>query len=205
MTSTDSTPEDHMEVEIYTKFDYELTKKEINQIFVVYNECFYYNKVTKSSHVKLAKKWIASSHIFQWYLAKKDDQIIGIANLVYDFKNCQNFSLNVDKGENISSVGVLEKYRRLGIARLLMKKIIEEQQPIRDLVVEIKSRDPMFRILTSFYESLGFEEMDEFVTEEEEKREKEQQTDQNKKEDDELGLSSQSDYYFILKQRKKDS
>lgn len=151
---------DNKKIEFIIKYDHQLSKKELTQVFQVYNECFYDNKVNSTKKIKQVYQWLGNSHIFQWYLLKVDDRIIGIANFVYDPTNVTNFAIKSELGENISSVGVLCKYRGFGYARLLMEKLIEEHQDI-DLVVEIKKGNPAYIGLLQFYQKLGFTEIKE--------------------------------------------
>ena len=143
---------------IVVKYDHQLSRREIDKIFLVYNECFYDGKVTKNKQIKQAKIWLAKSHIFQWYLLKLDDDIVGIANYVYDYTNAANFSIQQDKGENVSSLGVRVKYQRQGYARQLMDWLINDH-PNVDLVVEIKKGNPQYEKLIKFYNNLGFKLM----------------------------------------------
>lgn len=148
-----------IDIEIVIKNDFELSKNEINGIFTVYHECFYDNKL-KANQYELVKKWLSKYKIFKWYIAKIDNRIIGIAAFVYDYKNVKIYDIRQDKDVNICNVGVLEKYRKNGIARLLMKQIISDYDH-KDLVVEIKrGTDDFYRILRTFYLSLGFNEYD---------------------------------------------
>jgi len=176
-----------IDIIIYSKFDYELSNNDTGKIFQVYNQCFYNDQVTKKSQINLAKEWIAKSHIFQWYIAKVGGEVIGIANIVYDNSNADKFAINQEKGENVSSVGVSNKYRRIGVARLLMEKIIQDHQSLKDIVVEIKKANPIFDILVKFYQSLGFEQLD-----------KVDKTDDKKENDLE-------NYYFILRKGKSNN
>jgi ribosomal protein S18 acetylase RimI-like enzyme len=151
-----------IDVEISIKYDHELSNNELNQIFNIYNECFYENKVNNRGKIDLVKKWISTYKIFKWYLAKIDKRVVGIAAFVYDYKNVKKFDIREDRGVNISNVAVLEKYRRLGIAKLLMNTINEEYNNKIDLVVEIKRGDNEFyAILVKFYMSLGYQEYEE--------------------------------------------
>lgn len=145
-----------IDVEIFSKFDYELSGGETKKIFSVYNECFYNNSVTSNKQMKLAYEWIRKSHIWKWYIARVGSQIVGIAAYCYDYKNASNFEIRPDKGENICSVGVLEKYRGNGIGKLLMRSIIKEHGE-KDLTVEIKRENDNYVMLMEFYQKLGFE------------------------------------------------
>lgn len=151
--------ENSIEVEIFNKLDSNLSKKEIHQIFMVYNECFYHNKVTKTKQVKLAKDWLSKYKTWHWFFAKVKGQIVGIAAYCYNYQHVDKFDLREDRGENICSVGVLQKFRQLGIARLLMNSIIENYGSKNDLVVEIKKANKYGSILDRFYRDLNFQEL----------------------------------------------
>lgn len=150
---------ENIEAEIFSKFDYELSKKELNQIFLVYNECFYDFQVNTTKQILSCKRLLGKLRTWQWYYAKVNGQIVGIASYCYSYQHAKEFNIRPDKGENVLSVAVREKYRRFGIARLLMNVIIKEHGSIKDLVVEIKTQNPYYRILRDFYASLEFEEL----------------------------------------------
>ena len=152
-----------IDVEISIKYDYQLSNKEVNYIFNIYNECFYGNNVNNRGQIDLVKKWISTYKIFKWYLAKVDNRVVGIAAFVYDYKNVNKFDIRQDRGVNVTNVAVLEKYRKLGIAKLLMRTINEEYNKSMDLVVEIKraNTNEFYEILVKFYMSLGYKELDQ--------------------------------------------
>lgn len=150
---------DTIDVNIYTKFDYELSNNEIQQIFIIYNECFYDSKCNQTKLVKEIKRLLSKCKTWQWYLAKVNGKIIGMAAYCYSYQNATLFSVNPNKGENILNVAVLPKYRRIGIANLLMNTIINEHGSLIDLTVEVKINSPFKRILIEFYQGLGFDEI----------------------------------------------
>jgi len=147
--------------EIIVKRDGELSKREIREIFIVYNECFYQNRISKSSQIKLAHQWIGKCKTFTWYYLKFNNRIVGIASYVRNYRHEKQLSLNPAQGENVCSVGILEKYRRKGWARLLMNRMIQDLHGTTNLVMEIKTGNPDHDMLVKFYQSMGFVEKTE--------------------------------------------
>jgi len=155
---------EYLDVLIISKLDSELSKRELHSVFNIYNYCFSEPMISGTKKTLLAKKLLGKSKVFEWYLAKVRGQIVGMASYVRDMekvKTTKQFDLRPEKGENVCSVGVLEKYRRLGIGRLLMNQIIKDHGPEIDLVVEIKRNNPIYGLLVEFYLSLGFVEEDQ--------------------------------------------
>ena len=150
-----------IEVTIHHKLDHNLSKNELHQIFLVYDECFYNGQVCSAKQILLAKKWLGKSKTWHWFFAKnaKNGKVVGIAAYCYSYKNAQYFEIRPDRNENICSVGVLPKFRKMGIGRLLMEAIISYYGSKNDLVVEIKSDNRYEAVLLKFYQSLGFREL----------------------------------------------
>ena len=145
-------------MEIIKKYDYELTKNEIHQIFQIYNDCFYQNNINKKAQITLAKRWISKYHLFQWYLLIKDKHIIGIASYVYDVSNADRFDINQEMGENVCNVGIKTEHRRRGYAKQLIKEMMNDY---KQLIVEIKRNNPNYVQLIKLYEGLDFKMMDQ--------------------------------------------
>lgn len=155
---------DFLDVMILSKLDSELSKKELHSVFNIYNHCFAELTITGTKKILLAKNLLGKSQVFEWYLAKVKGQIVGMASYVRDMdrvKSIGKFDLRPEKEENICSVGVLDKYRKLGVGRLLMNQIISDHGSEIDLVVEIKRDNPIYGTLVEFYLSLGFAENEE--------------------------------------------
>jgi ribosomal protein S18 acetylase RimI-like enzyme len=146
---------------IIAKFDHELSNTEVHQIFSVYNECFYDNKVTKTKDINLAKSWISKHKLFRWYYIKLDNRIISIGNYVYNYGNIDGFVIRPDRGENITSIGTLEKYRGKGYAKRIIEAIANDYNDLIDLTLELKKNNPKKNFLIKCYQSMGFSEMDD--------------------------------------------
>ena len=151
------------EVDIYTKPDRLLSKKEIHGLFMLYNEIFCDNRISGTKKTNLAKDAMTKSDIFDWYIARVGGQIVGMASFVRNMEKANGpaYDIRPDRGENICSVAVAPKWRQRGIARMLMQTIIGEHGGEMDLVVEIKRENKLYYGLRTFYESLSFKEYDE--------------------------------------------
>lgn len=143
-------------ISIYDKIDMKLSKNEMHQLFGVYNECFYHNKVSQTKSIMKAKQWLARSKTWHWFLAKAKGRIVGMAAYCYDYGHAVEFDINPEMDENICSVGVRQKYRKKGIARMLMQAMIQKLGQEKDLTLEIKWQNQYRQVLMDFYESLGF-------------------------------------------------
>jgi GNAT superfamily N-acetyltransferase len=147
------------EYQVICKYDHQLNLTEINDIFLVYNECFYDDQLVRPDHIQTAKLFLGKKKLWQWYFAitKKGKQIIAIANFVYDHSNIGKLSVRADMGENLTSVGTLKAYQGNGISRVLVERIIADHGA-KDLVVEIKKVHPYVELgrIVGFYQSFGF-------------------------------------------------
>jgi len=143
---------------VETKYDYELNKKELNQIFIVYNECFFQNRVRKKDLAKQIKKKLNKGKIFQWYLLRNRStrQIMGIGSYVYDYSSVINgYSVDIGMGENICNIGVPEQYRKRGYATQIVQKIIGDHSN-QILTLEVKLDSKIREVLVAFYQKMGF-------------------------------------------------
>tara|TARA_R100001163_G_C5064602_1_gene202268 strand:+ start:2760 stop:3284 length:525 start_codon:yes stop_codon:yes gene_type:complete len=153
---------ENIDIVIERKNDIDLSRKEIKEIIFVYNECFCFNQMNNKA-VKMAKNLLAKNNVWEWYLAKLNNKVIGMLSYARNpnkIKKIKEYDLRIEKGENICSVSVIKKFRKLGIARLLMEQIIDDRGKTTNLVVEIKRSNPIYYNLAKFYESLGFIETD---------------------------------------------
>lgn len=155
------------EIQIVSKYDFELSKGEIKKIFMVYNECFYDWKCSSTKLVKKAQALIGSSHVWRWYLAYSGTTLIGIASYVYDISGIPSdgsgAQVNVSVGENVCNVGVVGKFRRRGVAKCLMEAIVDDYGGIggKDLVVEVLPGSPHYLSIMRLYVGLGFDELED--------------------------------------------
>jgi len=158
------------EVEIFMKADRSLSKNELRMIFNLYNECFCDNRIGNSKKIRLATELLGNNDMFDWYIAKVNGSIVGMVSFVRRVpKNLKNeyYAIRPDKGENVCSLCVSPKYRQYGIGRRLMETIIQDQGDKCNIVVEIKRTNGLYYHLVKFYQSLGFNIMeDESATEE---------------------------------------
>jgi ribosomal protein S18 acetylase RimI-like enzyme len=159
MSNIDSKPN----VEI--KYDYQLSKTELNQLFILYNEIFYQNRVRKKDLVKQIKQQLGKSKIFLWYLIREPllNRLVAMGSFIYDYGALNNpkiskFDINQILNENICNIGVHENYRRLGYAKCIMEKIMEEHE---NLTLEVKKDSPIHQHLIHFYQKLGFQSFTE--------------------------------------------
>jgi ribosomal protein S18 acetylase RimI-like enzyme len=146
------------DAEIVVKKDSDLTKEEVDQVFEVYNKCFYDDQLVKPDYIKMAKDCLSKSSIFEWFMVKVNGRVVAISNFVYDFKNAKQkgFAINEAEGENVSSVAVLPTFRQKGYCRNMMEKIVEVRGD-DVLGLELKRDHPHYDQMLKFYKSLNFE------------------------------------------------
>jgi len=154
------------EVKIEMKYDYELSKTELNQIFILYNDIFYHNRVRKKDLIKKVKEQLGKSNIFQWVLLRelKSNKLIGMGSFIYDYSalskpNISKFDINESLKENICNIAVDISYRRRGYATLIMEKIISQRKDC--LTLEVKKSSENYQYLIKFYKKMGFVEYTE--------------------------------------------
>jgi GNAT superfamily N-acetyltransferase len=143
-------------VVVECKQDFELSNREIKGIFAVYNECFYDNRIVSRKEEEIAKDWIGKFKTFEWYFIKMDGNIVAIGNFVTSYENSEKFAFNAKLGENVTSIGVREKYRRLGLGKKIMEEIIKNLGGDNHLVVDIQLASPLKTTLLYMYRKLGF-------------------------------------------------
>ena len=152
------------DVLIVMKTDEELSKNELRMIFNLYNESFCDNRISSNKKVKLATDLLGKNNMFDWYLAKIRGDVVGMVSFVRRIPkglNNECYAIRPDKGENVCSLAVSPKYRQYGIARTLMNTVLKDQGDKCNIVVEIKRTNKLYYHLVKFYQSLGFDIMDE--------------------------------------------
>lgn len=157
------------DVLIVMKTDEELSKNELRMIFNLYNESFCDNRISSSKKVKLATDLLGKNNMFDWYLAKIRGDVVGMVSFVRRIPaglNNEYYAIRPDKGENVCSLAVSPKYRQYGIARTLMNTLIKDQGDKCNIVVEIKRTNNLYYHLVKFYQSIGFNIMEEEEEEE---------------------------------------
>ena len=158
----------YYQVEI--KKDSVLSPNEIQSILELYNLSFYDNRVSNPNQLNFLRDCISARDIFYWFLLKNHQgQLLGMVSLVHNFSQAYRFDLNLEFGENICSLAIAPEVRQRGLARLLMKQVINHAsfcglRPQDSFVLEIKKDNTYYQALNHLYTSLGFKYLQQTET-----------------------------------------
>jgi ribosomal protein S18 acetylase RimI-like enzyme len=145
-----------------SKYDYQLTKKEIEQLADLYAEIFYHGHHLNKKTKKMVQDSLSKYKIWHWFLIKdsKSKKILAIGSYVYSYEALHNpkypkLDVSEEFQENVGNIGVSKSHRRKGYAKMIMSEIMKRYSD-KDLTLEIKTKNSLGNILFKFYNNLGF-------------------------------------------------
>lgn len=152
--------------EIIVKYDHEIEDDEYLAIGELLHECF-----TKDMGYDLDQTLCTMGYehnVFQIYYTRVDGKIVGLIQYVWDLENPSLIwhGMRNDLGENMVNICVSENYRKQGICRRLIDKIIKDHNQDIDLMLSVDRDKDTTDCLVKLYQRIGFEIINDLTIDE---------------------------------------